>query len=164
MTERGAGLAALCCALALAACGGDPSARTDLAAHAEAARRPAELQVGDVRIHASLAPSASLDAAIASRYGVAPARNLQLLVVGVRRGTAGDEISLPAQVSARARDLRGVWQDIPLREVRSDGFIDYAGGVRVAPPDTLAFEVTVDRGGAQAADVLRFSRDVFPPR
>lgn len=163
MTERATRGLALLLPAALAACGVDPSAGTDRAGHLQAAREPAELQVGDVRIHASLAPTASLDAAIAERYGVTPGRNVQLLLVGVRSGPVHDETSIPARISARARDLRGVWQDVPLHEVRSDGFIDYAGAVRVAPPDTLAFEVTVRRDGTDAADMLRFSRDVFPP-
>jgi len=167
MTERRSRWLHACAALAvlcvLAGCGRDPSAAGDLAAHAEATRQPAELQVGDVRIHASLAPTATLNATIADRYGVAPGRSAQLLLVGVRQGPAGEEVSLPAQVTARVRDLRGVSQDVVLREVRSDGFIDYAGTVRVTPPDTLAFEITVQRDGAATTDVLRFSRDVFPP-
>ena len=154
----------LCVAGALAGCGVDPASRTDLATHAEAARQPAELQVGDVRIHASLAPTALLNADVAGRYGVEPDRDLQLLLVGVRRGPLHDETSLPARVRVRVRDLRGVRQDVAMREIRVDGFIDYVGSVRVAPPDTLAFEVAVQREGADAPDVLRFSRDVFPSR
>ncbi|WP_158636456.1 DUF4426 domain-containing protein [Luteimonas marina] len=157
--RAGAALAALGL---LAGCGRGPSATGELAAHAEAARQPAELQVGDVRVHASLAPTATLNSAIAERYGVVSGRSAQLLLVGVRQGPAGEEVSLPAQVTARVRDLRGVSQDLALREVRSDGFIDYAGTVRVTPPDTLAFEITIRRDGAAAPDVLRFSRDVFP--
>ncbi|HRO27511.1 MAG TPA: DUF4426 domain-containing protein [Luteimonas sp.] len=153
---------ALGIAAVLAACGGNPSSRADLAAHAERARQPAELQVGDVRIHASLVPTASLNAAIAQRYGVAPGRNVHLLLVGVRRGAVHDEASLPARISTRARDLRGAWQDVPMRELRSDGFIDYVGAVRAAPPDTLSFEILVRREDAGATDVLRFDRDIFP--
>lgn len=155
-------LCVLTFAAAIAACG-DPASRADLAAHREAARLPAERQVGDVTIRASLAPTASLGAAIVQRYGVEPGRDVHLLLVGVRRGPAHDETSLPARVTARARDLRGVWRDIALHEVRSDGFIDHAGAVRVAPPDTLAFEIRVHPEGADAPEVLRFSRDVFPP-
>ncbi len=148
---------------ALAACGADPSARADLAAAAQAARLPAELRVGEVTVRASLAPTASLPPEVARRYGVEPARDVQLLLVGVRRGPVHEETSVPAQVSARARDLRGVWQDVPMHEVRSEDFIDYVGTARVPPPDTLAFEVTVHPEGAPAPGVLRFSRDLLPP-
>ncbi|MCW5580107.1 MAG: DUF4426 domain-containing protein [Luteimonas sp.] len=156
--------AILFAAAVLAGCGADPASRADLAAHAEAARRPAELQVGDVRIHASLAPASRLSVDVAGRYGVKPDRNTQLLLVGVRRGPVHDETSLPARVTVRVRDLRGVRQDVPMHETRVDGFIDYVGSIRVAPPDTLAFEVSVQREGAEAPDVLRFSREVFPPQ
>ncbi|MDH5834696.1 DUF4426 domain-containing protein [Luteimonas kalidii] len=150
-------------AAAVAGCGVEPSSRADLSAQAEAARQPAELQQADLRIHASLAPTAALNATVAARYGVEPGRDVHLLLVGVRRGAAADEASVPARVQARARDLRGVWQDIDLHEVRSEGFIDYVGTLRVAPPDTLAFEVRVHAEGAPAPAILRFSRDVFAP-
>ena len=167
MTERrhrGRGVAWPCLvALAVAACGVDPGSRTDLSTHADAARRPAELQHGELRIHASLAPTAGLNDTIPARYGVTRGRNVHLLLVGVRRGAPAEETPVAARIQARARDLRGVWQDIALREVRSDGFIDYVGSLRVAPPDTLAFEITVRAEGAAAPAVLRFSRDVFPP-
>lgn len=165
MTERGAllrGVLALTLAGSMAACDGDPSSRADLAAHAEAARQPAELRVGDVTIRASLVPTASLNPTIAQRYGVEPEHDTQLLLVGVRQGLAHEETSLPAQITARARDLRGVWQDVPTHEVRSEGFIDYAGIARVSPPDTLAFEITVRHAGADAPALLRFSRDILP--
>ncbi len=151
-------LLALCL---LAGCGGSPGGQAELAAQSAESRQPATLQAGDVRIDASVAPSASLSPAIAARYGVAPDRGSQLLLVGLRQGPAHAETSLQARVGVRARDLRGVWQDVAMREVRSDGFIDYVGTVRVAPPDTLAFEVTVHRPGVAAPDILRFSRDVF---
>lgn len=166
MTERGPRvriLAAVATAALLAACGGDPASRADLAAAAEAARQPAELAMGEFTVRASLAPTASLSPGIARHYGVEPRRDVHLLLVGVRRGPLHDEASVPAQVSARARDLRGVWQDVPMHEVRSEDFIDYVGTARVPPPDTLAFEVTVHPEGAPAPGVLRFSRDLLPP-
>ncbi|HLT43579.1 MAG TPA: DUF4426 domain-containing protein [Luteimonas sp.] len=165
MTERSAllhGMLSFALAGSMAACDGDPSSRADLAAHAEAARQPAELQIGDVTIRASLVPTASLSPAIAQRYGVEPEHGAQLLLVGVRQGPVHEETSVPAQVTARARDLRGVWQDVPIHEVRSEGFIDYAGTARVSPPDTLTFEISVRHAGADAPALLRFSRDVLP--
>ena len=159
MPRLAAGLLALCL---LAGCGGSPGNQADRAAQTTAARQPAELVQGDIRISASIAPTASLGPLIADRYGVRPDRAAQLLLVGIRQGPAHDEASVQAQVAARVRDLRGVWQDVAMREVRSDGFIDYAGSVRVTPPDTLAFEVTVRRPGAEAPEILHFSRDILP--
>src|SRR5690606_41811802 len=88
MTERSAllhGMPAFALAGSMAACDGDPSSRADLAAHAEAARQPAELQIGDVTIRASLVPTASLSPAIAQRYGVEPEHGAQLLLVEIGR-------------------------------------------------------------------------------
>ncbi len=158
MRRTVAGLALLAL---LPACGGEPGL-PDRAARADASRQPAELQVGAARIHASLAPTATLNATVAARYGISPARSAQLLLVGVRQGPLHQETAIPARVTARARDLRGVWQDVPLREVREDGFIDYVGTVRATPPDTLTVEITVRREGAESPDLLRFDRDIFP--
>lgn len=165
MTERTLAPRLASCLVALcllAGCGDSPGDQADRAAQATASRQPAELALGDLRISASVAPTAPLSALIADRYGVTPDRDVQLLLVGLRQGPAHDETSVQAQVTVRVRDLRGVWQDVPMREVRSEGFIDYVGSVRVAPPDTLAFEVTVRRADTDTPDILRFSRDVSP--
>ena len=145
---------------ALAACGANPDP-AEVAAHNAAARQPATLDADGLRISASLVPSASLSPAIAERYGVERTRQAQLLLVGLREGPPDAETPVAARVSARARDLRGVWQDVPLREVHSEGFIDYAGSVRADPPDTLSVEVRVQRDAGAAPVVLRFSRDVL---
>ncbi len=150
---------ALIALVALAGCGADPASRADLAAHAEAARLPAELQVGDMRIHASLAPTAWLNADIASRYyGIEPDRDVQMLLVGVRRGPLHDETSLPARVQVHVRDLRGVRQVVPMHEVRADGFIDYDSMARLAR--TLRPRLIID---AQAAAISPPERDPSMP-
>src|SRR5690606_31643299 len=105
---------------------------------------------------------ASLSPAIAQRYGVEPEHGAQLLLVGVRQGPVHEGTSVPAQVTARARDLRGVWQDVPIHGVRSEGFIDYAGTARVSAPDTLPFDLSERHAGADAPALRRFSRDVLP--
>ena len=146
----------------LAACGGTPATQEEIAAQMNAAREPAEARVGDVLVRASIAPSASLGDAIARRYGIERDPRTVLLLVGVRRIEGNAEASLPATLTARVRDLRGVRSRIALREIRSDGFIDYAGEVRVAPPDTLSFEIEAQLEDGTVLP-LRFNRDVFPP-
>lgn len=146
----------------LAACGGTPATQDEIADQVRASREPAEVQVGDLLVRASIAPTASLGGPIAARYGVTPSPRTVMLLVGVRRVEGTDEVSLPATLVAHVRDLRGVRTPITLHEVRSDGFIDYVGEVRIAPPDTLSFEIVAEHEGTPVE--LRFSRDVFPPQ
>jgi hypothetical protein len=156
MTDRRrTAVAVAAAALALAACGGAPPPPST----AEA-QLPATLQSGDVTIRASTVPTLQLGAAAAEQYGIPRDGGTILLLVGVRLGVAEDT-SLPARVTASATDLLGRRQDIALREVRSGGFIDYAGTATLSPPETLRFDIVVERDGAPR-ESLRFTRDFFP--
>lgn len=146
-----------CALLVLAGCGGG-SPRSPTAA----AQAPAELRTSDVTIRASAVPAAMLGETAAKQYGIERDPRTVLLLVGVRRGTESQETSLPARVRGSAVDLLGRRQDIALREIRSDGFIDYAGSVRISPPETLRFDLVIERDGAAPA-TLSFNRDFFPP-
>lgn len=150
--------AAACSAvLALfAACGGAPAPPD-----AATALEPAESRSGDVLVRATVVPTMRLDPAMARHHGVERDPGAVLLVVGMRRGDAARETSLAGRVEARASDLLGNRQAIALREVRDEGFIDYAGAVRVSPPDTLRFEILARPDGAPPV-TLRFHRDFFP--
>jgi len=139
----------------LAACGGAPPAP-----QGNAAQEPAVLQAGDLTVRASAVPSSLLGEAAARQYGVERDPRNVLLVVGLRRGQGDAEASLPARVDARATDLLGRGQPLALREVRSDGFIDYVGVARISPPETVRFDVRVEADGAAPLE-LRFSRDFF---
>ncbi|MCR6662789.1 MAG: DUF4426 domain-containing protein [Luteimonas sp.] len=147
----------------LAACGGQRTGSDEIAMQLNAAREPAEAQAGDLLVRASIAPTAALPEAIASRYGVRRDPRGVLLLAGLRRVDGAQETSLPATLSVEVRDLRGVRRNVPLREVRLDGFIDYVGEVRAAPPDTLTFDVVAEDDDGNQVE-LRFSRDLFPPQ
>jgi|SRR5690554_140700 len=144
-------------ALLLAACG----APSPPEGHASATMEEAVARAGDVTVRASVVPTASLNAAVAGRYGIEPDRHGVLLLVGVRRGPDMQQASLPARVTASATDLRGTRTVIGMREIRSGDFIDYAGIVRVAPPETLRFELDIEHA-AGAPSRLAFSRDIYP--
>lgn len=146
--------------LLLAACGA-PSPPQD--AGIETAREPAEVQAGDLLLRASIAPAAALGQTVAARYGIRRDRDAVLLLVGLRRLDGDTEVPLPATVTAHVRDLRGVRAPVVLREVRDGDFINYAGGVRALPPDTLTFDVAADGPDGTRLE-LRFSRDVLPRR
>jgi hypothetical protein len=48
-----------------------------------------------------------------------------------------------------------------MRELRSEGYVDYIGTAEVAPPDTLRFELEVVREDG-ARSTMQFSRDFVP--
>ena len=155
----------LCATAILCGCGGTSPTPPTMAA----APTPAVLQAGDVTIRASAVPTHALGEAVAQQYGIERDPRTVLLLVGVRRGSGTAETSLPARVRGSAVDLLGRRQEIAMREIRSDGpasgsgqgFIDYAGTVRISPPETLRFDLAIERDGAAPATLV-FSRDFFP--
>lgn len=162
--------------LLLPACGGAPTPPDDRAAQT---RREAVVRTGDITIRASVVPTMSLNESVARQYGIEPSPRSVLLLIGVREGPEREETSLPARISGNVIDLRGVRRPVELREVRSgesgsdpeqsdpersdseQALLDYAGIIRVTPPDTLRFDLeVVTENGARSE--LRFSRDVYP--
>lgn len=143
-------------ALFLVACGGKPAMPSSTEVQA-----PAEVRTGEVTIRATTLPTLQLNDAMARQYGIERDADAVLLVVGLRRGPAAQEASVPGRIDARATDLLGNRKTIGLREIRSDGYIDYVGTVPVSMPDTLRFEIVAAPDGAPAA-TLRFHRDFFP--
>lgn len=127
-----------------------------------ATREPAEIRNGQHVVRASIVPTMALSEAMAKPYGVQRDDDSVLLLVGVRRGPADAEVAVPATLSVRVRDLRGVQRDVVVHEVRSADFIDYAGSVKVQAPDTLTFAIQASADGMPAT-TLRFSRDVHRP-
>ncbi|MBB1088169.1 DUF4426 domain-containing protein [Lysobacter sp. SG-8] len=147
--------------LLLAACGGGQAPPPGVEAQAPM-QEDAVAHIGDdVRVRASVLPTARLNAAVAAQYGVTPSPGTVLVLVGVRQGPETDEAALPATLDAHAFDLRGVRQDLPLRPVSSGNLLDYVGVVWITPPDSLRFDIDVRLDDGRRTR-LRFSRDVFP--
>lgn len=148
-------------------CSREPSAR--IAEATAPGSQEATLNIGDVTIRASAIQTSTLGEAVAAQYGIPRDPGTVMLLVAVRRGSEGQEISLPAKVTATATDLRGQQQSIDMRELRSGAagapaeqqLLDYVGTVRAQVPDTLRFNVEVTREGSAPA-TLQFSREFYP--
>ena len=140
----------------LAACGGKPAMPPSAESQA-----PAELRTGDVTVRATTVPTLRLNEVMARQYGVERRADRVLLVVGLRRGPAAQETSVPGRITSRISDRLGNRQAIALREIRNDGYVDYVGTIAVSMPDTLRYEITAAPNGAPVA-ILRFHRDYFP--
>ncbi|RDZ29409.1 DUF4426 domain-containing protein [Lysobacter silvisoli] len=149
--------------LLLGGCGGKPAAP----ATAGAAPQEAVARRGDVTVRASALQTSALSPAVAAQYGLNRDDGTVMLLVAVRRGPDGQEVAMPAQVSATVSDLRGQRHNVEFRELRTGDaasggeLLDYVGTVEIDPPDTLRFEISaVGEGGASAT--LEFSREFYP--
>ena len=150
-------------ALALLALSGCSSPTPPDSGHAippVARERDAVAEIGDVTVRASAMQTSLLPAAVARDYGITERRpDTLLLLVTVRKGAAG--VALPANVSATVTDLRGGRQDIAMRQVRADAFVDTVGTTTTSLPDTLRFDLTVNVDG-MAPVRMQLQREVFP--
>lgn len=142
----------------LPGCGGEVPRRPAAAA---AAPQQATVRVGDVTVRANAIQTSTLGAEVASRYGIVRDDRTVLLLVSVRQGPDGRDVSLPAQVQANVTDLRGGRKPLELRELRSGDLLDYVGTVQVSLPDTLRFDVDVVAANGATA-TLQLEREFFP--
>ena len=152
-----AATAMLAIGLLLTSCGGS---QPHPAVDASQAQQSATAALGDATVRASVLPTLSLEAGVARGYGIQRADGSAMLLVSVRREGAAAGQATRANVQATASDLSGHAQRIQLREIRTGDEVDYVGAVAIEPPDTVRFEVRIERDGARAT--LQFDREFYP--
>jgi hypothetical protein len=147
-------LAPMLLCLALTACGEDspkPAKRIDTPQEAVS-------RIGDITIRANAMPTVNLNETVARGYGIPRRDGTLLLLVAVRQGPEGQDVALPATITATASNLQGQRQEIAMRELRTGDLVDYVGTVVVSPPDTLSFDLKIVLEGG-ASSMVQFSRD-----
>lgn len=98
-----------------------------------------EVRRGELTLRSSTVSSDRIDPATAARHGIEPSARTAVLNVVLLRGNARETV--PAEVSATARSLAGVRQEIGLREVRENGRVSYLGSYDVLPREVIDLEV-----------------------
>ncbi|MBX3713535.1 MAG: DUF4426 domain-containing protein [Lysobacter sp.] len=146
----------------LAGCGGDaPKPARIIETPQEAVSRS-----GDVTVRANVVRTDLLNETMARGYGIARDEGTVLLMVSVRRGPDGQDMSIPAKVQATVTDLQGRRRTLALRELRTEvpgappeqAMIDHIGTTGVAAPDTLRFDLAIEREGG-ARSTMQFTRE-----
>lgn len=107
-----------------------------------------EVRREGVVLRSSTVASDRIDAATARLHGIEPSPDRAVLNVVVLSAKAGDQATLPAQVSASTRNLAGVRHDIEMREVRENDRVSYIGSYSFVPREVLDFEITARPTGA----------------
>ncbi|MEN4902517.1 DUF4426 domain-containing protein [Luteimonas sp. TWI1437] len=155
MTERGRPLVAML-ALALAACGAEPSTPSPgTSSGGNTLAMPERAMLGTAEIEASVVPTARISEAAARQYGIDRGDDRVLVLVSVRDGDAAP----PVTVTGHARDLRGVRQSLAFAPVTVDGQVEHVATARAFGPDTLRLALEV-AGVDGARTVLRFNREI----
>ena len=148
--------------LALAGCGGDaPKPARIIETPQDAVSRH-----GDVTVRANVVRTDLLNETMARGYGIARDENTLLLMVSVRRGPDGQDVAIPAKIDASVTDLQGRRRSLALRELRTEvpgaspaqALIDYIGATDVSAPDTLRFDLSIEREGG-ARTTMQFTRE-----
>ena len=148
--------------LAFAGCGGD----APKPARIIETPQEAESRSGDVTVRANVVRTDLLNEAMARGYGITRDEGSVLLLVSVRRGPDGQDVAIPAKIEASVTDLQGRRSTVALRELRTDvpgatppqTLIDYIGTTEVHAPDTLRFDLDIEREGA-ARSTMQFTRE-----
>jgi hypothetical protein len=113
-------------------------------------------------IHHNAISTASLDPAIANKYGIQRSKYRGMLNVSVIKnvpGTTGK--SSMAVVLAKATNIRGQMISIPMRMVKEGDAIYYIGEFRIADQETLNFELQVQPRGETRFYNAKLSQQFF---
>jgi hypothetical protein len=113
-------------------------------------------------IHHNAIPTASLDPAIASKYGIQRSKFRGMLNVSVIKDVPGTTCeSTMAVVLAKATNIRGQLISIPMRMVKEGDAIYYIGEFRIADQETLNFELKVQPQGETRFYDAKLSQQFF---
>ncbi len=144
------------CMLAMALLGGCSGSETPRPATVLAAE-PSHSDFGALRVHYNVLPTLAMNPAVARSYGVPRDAGQALLVVALRELRQGAELPADGAVTATAVDLSGRRQQIVLRTVRTGGYADHVGLVRISRHDTLRFDLQVQ--SANGGGSVKFQRN-----
>jgi hypothetical protein len=120
-----------------------------IVAHAEKAEK-----FGNVEVHYNAMLTSDLLPEVARTYKIDRSNTRGLVTISVlRKNAMGVGIPIAAKLSVYAVNPSNQLATIDMREIKEGAAIYYLGEFRVAPPDTLKFNVTVGAPGEPSREV-----------
>lgn len=116
---------------------------------------------GEFTVHYSAIPTLDLDPTVARNTAITRSANRALLNIAIRRKQGEGDVAVEAQITGTASNDAGQMQILALRKVSEGDAIYYLAEPRLAPGDTLRFEIDVLPAGATRPIAVRFARE-FP--
>ena len=164
MTFTRFALAATVASLAagLAACGQstEPGARP--VPKAQEITRASFETFGDYIVHFNAQSTTMLPAEVARAFGIRRSNSRAMLNIAVlRRGEAGGDSPVDAEVAVKATNLLGQEKAVSVRELREGDAIYYIGEVAIANEEILTFTISVRPAGADAPHEFSFRQQFY---
>lgn len=124
--------------------------------HAEKAEK-----FGNVEVHYNALTTDELLPEVARSYKIERSKTRGLLTIAVlKKNKMGVLVPSPANISVFATNLTQQLSQISMREIKEGAAVYYLGEFRVAPPDTLTFNSTVEVKGDPKREV-KFNQQFF---
>ncbi len=115
-----------------------------------------ELSRGRFTLRSSTVESQSISPSVARTHGFSPERDLAILNVTVFAKNNKGRKSVPAVVTASAKNLAGVAREIQLSPVRENRSVSYFGTYHHLPNEVLDFTITARIGRSSPPLTLRY--------
>jgi hypothetical protein len=115
------------------------------------------------RLQVSVLRSGMLPPAVASEHGVDAAPDRGILNVMVTKAQGGKQVTVPADVTAVAINLRGRTDPIEMRQVIENEHITYLGSFPYQPPGNLRFVVNALPQGSSRPLGIEFEDSLEVP-
>lgn len=125
-------------------------------AHAEISQK-----FGSIEIHYNALTTDELLPEVARTYKIERSKTRALLTMSVlKQNKVGAPSPVPAKISVYATNLSQQLANVDMREIKEGTAIYYLGEFRVAPPDTLTFNATVEVAGEPMIEMV-FSQKFY---
>ena len=116
---------------------------------------------GNVEVHYNAIATDELLPEVARTYKIERSKTRGLLTVSVlKKNKLGVPEPVPAKLAVYATNLTQQLAEVTMREIKEGTAVYYLGEFRVAAPDTLKFNVTVESAG-EPKRVVSFSQQFY---